>query len=172
MQDFATFGMLMTKHGDSDANPLRSDFAALCRAIPTIGIIDMNYEDDYHQPTMVAFSRMLFDLEFRITFCPYKDVDFWRSCSKELYATNWSIVSVWCLQYYAGETSNASRENVKRWVDAVIMVTGMSRREAAAFVRLGHWCFTSIRTNLQVRHQYISLLVFKIEKISNCVVHG
>ncbi len=107
VQDFGTIQRIFEQNGNSFAGTnLMASFQALRKTFPGISIIDMDCEDNYDQPSFVAFCQMLIGIGFGITFCPYMNKAFWTDCLQALNQSNPKAIKWWNLQCYDGGAGN------------------------------------------------------------------
>jgi hypothetical protein len=133
--DFPNIQSLIESQGTGPDSILYRNFAALRQAIPSIDGIDLDDETLYDQATTVDFSRMLHALGYEVTFCPYRNQDFWISCLAALEAETPGLVTAFNLQCYAGGGTNTPQP----WIDAIAARMG-PRFPAGPFVVPGLWC--------------------------------
>ena len=112
--DFDTIGALMDAQGTGPDSILYRNFAALKATIPTIDAI--NYDDEtFYQPNpTIAFSLMLAELDYKVTFAPYNNIDFWTTVYDYLQMAEPGLVDRVLVQVYAGGASN----DPAFWTDA------------------------------------------------------
>jgi hypothetical protein len=134
---WASIQSLVTAPGGTDPeSPLYRSFAALKKAIPGIDGIDFDDETTNDPKTTVPFARMLHELGYEVTFCPFSYPDFWVGCLKELNtAATPNLVTAFNLQCYAGGEGNQPSD----WVKSIKDVMGQDY-DAAALVYPGLWC--------------------------------
>ena len=135
VQDFPNIQKLIREQGTGPDSILYKNFKALKDTIPGIDAIDLDDETLYDQATTVAFSKMLHDLGYEVTFCPYVSTQFWVDCLYELNSQTPGLVTAFNLQCYAGGGGN----NPQTWISAIQekMGTGFN---AKGFVFPGLWC--------------------------------
>ena len=75
----------------------------------------MDVEDTYDMESFVAFCRMVSAERFKITFCPYTEMNFWVDSLKQLQQSRTGPVKWWDLQCYDGGGNN----NPQEWADAI-----------------------------------------------------
>ncbi|PWK73818.1 hypothetical protein LX99_04204 [Mucilaginibacter oryzae] len=85
---------------------LENNFLVFKQNVPGITIIDIDDEGTYDQTSLVAFCQMLISIGYDITFCPYKNKEFWTACLDDLNKSNPGAVKRWNLQCYDGGTGN------------------------------------------------------------------
>ena len=133
--DFPNIQTLIQSQGTGPTSTLYKNFAALKKAIPAIDAIDFDDESLYDPATTVAFSQMLGELGYQVTFCPYSNTDFWVGCLNQLEQSNPGLVTGFNLQCYAGGGGNTPGP----WIDAIAL--GMPAGfPAQTFVSPGLWC--------------------------------
>jgi len=110
---------------------------ALKLAIPAIDGIDLDMESEYDQSTIVGFTKMLFDLGFKVSFCPYTHPTFWTRCLAQLCnIPKYSDAVVgFNLQCYGGGAGNQPGQWAQ-WIQEQIP----KFPHAKAFVIPGDWC--------------------------------
>ena len=113
---------------------LYQNFQALKQAIPAIDGIDFDDETLYDKPTTVAFARMLHDIGYDVTFCPYTRSQFWVDCLKTLNSDTPNLVTEFNLQCYAGGAGNTPGT----WISQIQSAMG-SDFDAEGFVFPGLW---------------------------------
>lgn len=105
--DYARIQTIYQDNGNSfDNTPVQKSFQLFKSTFPIITLIDTDVEDKYDQPSFVAFCRMLIEIGFGITFCPYSQEDFWTGSLNALNTSNPGAVKWWNLQCYAGGGGN------------------------------------------------------------------
>lgn len=134
---FATIQRLIQTQGTGPDSILYKNFAGLKAAIPAIDGIDIDDETLYDQETTVKLSRMLHEIGYEVTFCPYDQQNFWIECLYELNSQTPGLVTGFNLQCYAGGQWNI--DQVQNWIDAIAARMGPSF-PAATFVNPGLWC--------------------------------
>jgi len=85
---------------------LQSNFQTFRNTFTAVSIIDMDCEDNYDQPSFVAFCEMLIEMGFGITFCPYTYDSFWTGSLAAIQAQYPGAVKWWNLQCYDGGNGN------------------------------------------------------------------
>lgn len=130
--EFERIAALMEKYGIEEKakkggkNPLYANFKCLKKKLGIDGI-DFDPEQGYKKGTIVEFAKMLLDIGFEITFCPFTKQDFWKNCVKELGEEKVSKLNVQC---YAGGKTNASSKTLKGWTQlGVPVVAGLDLDE-------------------------------------------
>lgn len=115
VQDFTTIQTIYHDNNNSfDGTWLMKNFQVLRDTFPAIDGIDMDCEDNYDQPSFVAFCEMLIGMGFAITFCPYTDLPsnvnpnlgFWEASLAAIEENNSGAVKWWNLQGYDGGSGN------------------------------------------------------------------
>lgn len=125
--DFTAIEYMLT-HNMTDVlaqnlDALRTAFTDKATKQCAIDGFDLDSEESVSQDTIVKFSAMLFKLKFAVTFCPYRDQDFWKGCMKTLW-DNGRKVSWWNLQCYDGGDPNRKPEKLDTWIKALAAVVG------------------------------------------------
>ncbi len=133
--DFEHIQALIKQYGIGPENPLYQNFKVLKETIPSIDAIDFDDESLYDQDTTVKFSLLLESLGYKVTFCPYMNMDFWNECLYILNQSSPGLVEAYNLQCYAGGAYN----NPKNWIDAIEQKMGTGF-DATGFVYPGLWC--------------------------------
>ena len=113
VEDFTSI-QYMLGHGLKKV--LVENFAVLRSAFPSVAGIDLDCEEDVLRDVIVAFSEILFEAGFFVTFCPYINPSYWRDCMHALWQGGKKI-SWWNLQCYAG--GNYNRSDLTPWLDAL-----------------------------------------------------
>lgn len=104
VRDFATIQRIYRNNGNSfDRTPLLKNLVWLHNSFPAIDGIDMDCEDVYDQPSFVAFCKLVHDIGFEITFCPWTKPDFWIGSLQQIRESTWgpNAVRWFNLQSYA-----------------------------------------------------------------------
>lgn len=123
-------------HPDIGPNSiLYRNFQALKTAIPSIDGIDLDDEDLYDEPTTIAFSQLLHNLGYQVTFCPFQQLNFWVDCLYRLNEQTPNLVTGFNLQCYSG----GGRNNPATWIQAIQAKMGPNF-DAPGFVFPGLWC--------------------------------
>jgi len=133
--DFTNIQQIIQQQGTGPGSMVYQNFKALKDAIPVIDGIDLDDEDNYDTNTIVAFSTMLHELGYQVTFCPYTDINFWVDCLSALNSATPNLVTAFNLQCYAGGADNDPQD----WIDAIAQTMGSSF-DAQGFVYPGLWC--------------------------------
>lgn len=137
VRDFETIKKIYVDHGNSfNGSPLKTNLLRFRNIFHMIDGIDMDCEETYEVESFVAFCRLLREMNFDITFCPYedpatprdgkshpqpyKDSNFWTESLKRIEEGDPDSVKWWNLQCYAGGVSN----DPERWAQAIKNVTG------------------------------------------------
>jgi hypothetical protein len=127
------FGTIEKMFKEGKADLLKQNIVALKEAF-TIGGrcaidgFDIDCEETYtvDKKTIVEFCEMVFDLGFKVTFCPYDNMTWWQDCMKALWngrdGCDRDKLSWWNLQCYSGGSTN--RNNLQPWIDALSEVVG------------------------------------------------
>jgi hypothetical protein len=71
--------------------------------------------------TIVQLCEILFDLKFKVTFCPFDSCGIWKDSMQSLCDAKKGVVSWWNLQCYAGGSSNLC--GLAGWLDKLASVT-------------------------------------------------
>ena len=134
VKDFLTI-QYMLDNGMKDV--LVDNFTEFKKKFPTVDGFDLDCEEFgnstkqfpkiYPKPsaktvgtdTIVQFSEILFNLGFKVTFCPYTDSDIWQSSMQQLCNLK-AVVSWWNLQCYAGGSGNLT--DLATWLKALAAV--------------------------------------------------
>jgi hypothetical protein len=121
------FGTMQQMFAEGKADLLKQNLVALKEALTIDGRcaidgfdIDCEETGTVDKKTIVRFCEMVFDLGFKVTFCPYSDHEWWQDCMKALWNKN--KLSWWNLQCYSGGSSNL--HNLQPWIDALSEVVG------------------------------------------------
>lgn len=126
--DFTTIQDMLN---DGKADLLRANFQCLRDAFTpkngacVIDGIDLDCEETVTEKTIVAFSNMLFNMGFQVTFCPAfpGKISFWKTCMRTLWhQVPQRKISWWNLQCYAGGDGNLN--HLQSWLDALAEVVG------------------------------------------------
>ncbi|UOD29599.1 hypothetical protein INH39_30130 [Massilia violaceinigra] len=116
VSDFSNLRDIYAKNNASFAGTeLESNFKQLRASFPAVSIIDMDCEDTYDQPSLVAFCRLLAGMGFGLTFCPYTNQAFWVQALAQLNDTHPGTVRWWNLQCYDGGQGNQPSD----WADII-----------------------------------------------------
>jgi hypothetical protein len=134
-QDFHHIRQLIKKHGTGPESVLHRNFAVLKSTIPTIDGIDFDDEDLGDAETTVAFARMLHQLNYTVTFCPFNNPGFWVGCLKKLNDPTPDLVTGFNLQCYSGGAGNTPSP----WIEAIAEAMGPDF-DAKGFVSPGFKC--------------------------------
>ncbi|WP_185154127.1 T9SS type A sorting domain-containing protein [Fulvivirga sp. M361] len=104
--DWENIEALVNAEGTGPTSTLYKNFAKLKEILP-ITAINNDDESNYDVPTTVAFSKMLIDLGYKITFAPYtRGTLYWQPVYDELEAYQAGSVDKVYLQAYAGGSGN------------------------------------------------------------------
>jgi hypothetical protein len=120
--DFRTIQWMLNSN---QGEVLRDNFKTLRDAFTINGAcvidgIDLDCEEPVEDLTIIDFSKMLFDLGFEVTFCPYNNRDQWQRCMRELWNQKpQRKVSWWNLQCYDGGDPNRDEVEFKRWIESL-----------------------------------------------------
>jgi len=114
----------MLNHGLTQV--LIDNFTALRTAFTVDGScvidgFDLDCEESVDSSVIVQFSQILFQLGFKVTFCPYTNQLFWQSAMQSLWNQGMKV-SWWNLQCYAGGYGN--RDDLQSWIDTLAQVVG------------------------------------------------
>jgi hypothetical protein len=122
-------------HNSFDGTVLRANFQKFRETFRSVITIEMDVEDCYDQPSFVAFCRMLADMGFAITFCPYAtwEMSFWTGSLQELDESHRGVVRWWDLQCYAG----GDRNNPQEWADAI--KAAIPHFDTTGFILVSDW---------------------------------
>ena len=104
--DWENIEALVKSEGTGPTSTLYKNFAKVREILPEITAINNDDESNYDVETTVAFSKMLIDLGYKITFAPYTVPGFWESVYDELEAYSPGSVDKVYLQVYAGGAGN------------------------------------------------------------------
>jgi hypothetical protein len=129
--DFGVLQGIMLKYGIGPTSPLYQSFKVLR---DVLGIDGVDYDDEalYDTDTTVQFSLLLQSLGYKVSFCPYENMDFWVSTFQVIYANSTNWVTRFNLQCYAGGDGNDPED----WISAIQSAVGNSV-DAAAIVMPG-----------------------------------
>jgi hypothetical protein len=132
--DFQNIQNIYEANGNS---LLGTNLAANCLTLfatfPMISAIEVDVEDDYNEPSFVAFCQMLARYGFSITFCPYTNQSFWTRSLAALNQSNPNAVKWWDLQCYDGGAGN----DPQQWADAI--ATAIPGFDTTGFIVAGDW---------------------------------
>ena len=104
--DWENIEALVKSEGTGPSSALYRNFAKLKEILPEITAINNDDESNYDVETTVAFSKMLIDLGYKITFAPFTVPGFWEMVYDELEAYSPGSVDKVYLQVYAGGSGN------------------------------------------------------------------
>ena len=132
--DFRTIEYMLE---NNMADVLKTNFQTLRTAFTINGQcvidgIDLDNEEPVKASTITAFSEILFDLGFDVTFCPFSDPTEWQGYMQTLWNEG-NKVSWWNLQCYSGGDGNLA--NLQPWIDALSAVVGSE--QAASYLVAG-----------------------------------
>lgn len=132
--DFTTINRIYTQNGQSFANTnLERSLRTFRKVFPSVDILDLDNEDDYSEPSFLAFCQLVIGMGFRVTFCPYTAQDFWVRSLSALNASSPGAVAWWNLQCYDGGAGNEPQA----WADAICRaVPGFN---PTGFIVAGDW---------------------------------
>ena len=131
VKPWADFAVIQAMFALGYADTLKQNIVALKEAFTIDGRcaidgFDIDCEEDYISPeTIVRFCNMVFDLGFKVTFCPYdrRKLDWWQDCMQRLWGPDPSRrVSWWNLQCYSGGSDNLN--DLQPWIKALSDVVG------------------------------------------------
>lgn len=108
VRDFESIKAIYDANGKTFANSvLERNFRLFRKVFPAIDGIDMDCEETYDPDSFVAFCRMLIEIGFEITFCPYWNQKFWVDALYALRELHLLRYVKWVnLQCYDGGGSN------------------------------------------------------------------
>lgn len=123
---WADFANIQAMFEDGKADMLKQNIVALKEAFTIDGRcvidgFDIDCEETYDRKTTVEFCNILFEQGFKVTFCPFMDMPFWRFCMNSLWGQG-KRVSWWNLQCYAGGSSNLN--DLSTWINGLADVVG------------------------------------------------
>ena len=131
--DFTSIQHIYESNGNSfSGTMLEKNFQVLKSKFPAIDGIDMDCEDNYDEPSFVAFCEMVARMGFGLTAAPYSNIDFWTSSLKAVYDGQYSGAwKWWNLQCYDGGAGNQP----SNWADGItIKIPGF---DTAGFIVVG-----------------------------------
>lgn len=135
VSDFPNIQALIKQYGIGAKNPLYQNLKVLKQTIPDIDAIDFDDESLYDQNTIIQFSLMLQSLGYKVTFCPYSNMDFWNECLYIVNQKSPNLIEAYNLQCYADGASN----NPQDWINGIQTKMGVGF-DATGFVYPGLWC--------------------------------
>lgn len=135
VSDFERIEALVETEGTGPGTTLRRNFAQLRATFPSVDAINLDDESNYDVASTVAFSLMLGELGYRVTFVPYTAMSFWTGTYDQLEAQAPGLVDRVLLQVYAGGAGNDPADWAGRFGDVGIEVGLWSRHGAGC--RLG-----------------------------------
>jgi hypothetical protein len=97
---------LINAQGTGPTSILYRNFQALKVAVPAVDAIDFDDENCYDQNTMVRFAVMLGNLGYKVTLCPYTNMNFWTSVASQVNSQRPGTIDAIHLQCYDGGGSN------------------------------------------------------------------
>jgi hypothetical protein len=122
------FGTMQQMFAEGKADLLKQNLVALKEALTIDGRcaidgfdIDCEETGTVDKKTIVRFCEMVFDLGFKVTFCPYENQDWWQGCMQPLWDQGHKV-SWWNLQCYAGGGGNLY--DLSPWINALGAVVG------------------------------------------------
>jgi hypothetical protein len=136
VKDFATIQYMLD---NGMKNVLVENFTTFRDKFPAVDGFDLDCEEfgnslgqfypdfyptkDSHtvgQDTIVQLCEILFDLKFKVTFCPYGSAAIWQGSMQQLCTSKKGVVSWWNLQCYAGGSGN--RSALANWLQKLAAV--------------------------------------------------
>lgn len=103
VKDFETLHHIYMASGESLAGTnFERCFRKFVELFPFIDLIDVDNEDLYDVPSLIAWLNMMGDLGLKATFCPYEEAGFWVKCLSLIEKRRPGLVVRWNLQCYAG----------------------------------------------------------------------
>jgi hypothetical protein len=141
--DFETIQTIYNNnHQSFSGTDLEKNFKVFHATFPAIDGIDMDCEETYDVPSFVDFCKMLIDIGFDITFCPYTYEDFWTKALLGIETGPQYVVKKWNLQCYSGGGGNVPQE----WADAI--KNAYPGRQTDGYIVAGDWVrFFDKKTN-------------------------
>jgi hypothetical protein len=137
VEDYHTIWTKFVVNGSiSQQTDLYKNFKQLKEKFSFIDFIDFDCEEfgPFWTDTLIAFGRMLKDIKFNITLCPYGNPTQWMKVLKSLYAKTAPTVLWMNLQCYAGGAGS----NPASWAEEVAKLNlGI---DGASFIVPGLWC--------------------------------
>lgn len=132
--DFQTISSLYYRNNRTfEGTKLQQNFIRFRKLLPAIDAIDMDCENTYDLDSFIAFCRMLIEVGFKITFCPYTNLDFWIDSLAAIEKIHPNSVLSCNFQYYAGGYGNSHSD----WAQAIIQhVPGFNTDN---FIITGDW---------------------------------
>jgi len=103
--DWEMIEKLIDEEGTGPTSSLYKNFAKIKELLPIVAI-NNDDESNYDVASTVAFSKMLIDLGFDITFAPYTFQSFWSNVYNQLEDYSPGSVDKIYVQAYAGGTGN------------------------------------------------------------------
>jgi len=103
--DFDNIQALIEKEGTGPNSILYKNFKVF-KEVTGIDVINYDDETNYDVNSTVAFSKMLVDLGFKVTLCPYKKADFWKDVYNQVIDYSPGSIDRIYLQCYAGGRRN------------------------------------------------------------------
>lgn len=117
VKDFACLQQIYeTNRHSFEGTMVQSSMREFRRQFPAVSVIDLDCEETYDAPSFVAFCKMLIDLGFGISFCPYTERDFWVKALVQLETYRPGSVRHWNLQCYEGGAGNIPSQ----WAAAIV----------------------------------------------------
>lgn len=140
--DFTNIQFIYEDNGQSFAGTqLQKNFQVFRENFPAIDIVDLRCQDNYDPASFVAFCRMLIDIGFGISFCPYTNPwsypHFWAGSLAQLEKYKPGAVKWWNLQCYDRGTGNSPQQ----WAKAIKKVS--PDFNTTGFIIAGHMCKVS-----------------------------
>jgi hypothetical protein len=125
------FETMQKMFAEGKADLLKQNLVALKEALTIDGRcaidgFDIDCEESLDQgiqDTVVRFCKMVFELGFKVTFCPYQvgGESWWQDCMQTLWDQGMKV-SWWNLQCYSGGFWNLNK--LQPWIDALGKVVG------------------------------------------------
>ncbi|MFC2123616.1 lysyl endopeptidase [Bacteroidota bacterium] len=103
--DFDNIQALVEKEGTGPNSILYKNFKVF-KEVTGIDVINYDDETNYDVNSTVAFSKMLVDLGYKVTLCPYKNADFWKDVYTQVINYSPGAIDRIYLQCYAGGRRN------------------------------------------------------------------
>jgi hypothetical protein len=133
--DFETIKTIYNKNKQSfSGTQLETNFRTFHETFKAIDGIDMDSEECYDVTSFVAFCKMLIDIGFGITFCPFEHKKFWTDSLKQVEEVHPGAVEWWNLQCYAG----GWQEKPDEWAAAI--KEAFPERSTDGYILASDWC--------------------------------